>query len=162
MLKPILTAILVTATFVVPASADLTTYTSQPTFQSHGTIVFNTNWDGQCGGGYCSEPNPYTIGGVTYTTGNNLLVGAGGGYGNSRAVFVFNGWTPLPGTISTDPEFDMFGFSIGMLGGDSLLDASLTTNLGTYMFTGLTVPNVNSGLHFLGYVAGPGEYFTYV
>lgn len=150
--------------FAASSQAAVIAYSNQATFLSQGTIVHNTNFDTYPTTGPFTFPgDPFTIGGVTYTTGNNLIVAPGSGYGNSRNVFVNNFWSPLPGSISTAPQqFDMFSFSIGLLGSNSLVNITLTTNLGVYNFNGLSFPNVNTnpGLAFQGFIASPGEYFT--
>ncbi|MBZ5500254.1 MAG: hypothetical protein LAP85_27990 [Acidobacteriia bacterium] len=40
------------------------------------------------------------------------------------------------------------------------MSLSITTNLATYTFPSMSVPNVSAGLIFEGFVAGSGEYFT--
>ncbi len=145
----------------VCAQAGVLTFTSEPLFQSQGVIWHNTNWDSFVGGFYYPG-DPYTIGGVTYTSTNNLIATPGTGYGNARSVILNNYWSPLPGAISTSPDaFDMFGFNIGLLGSTSLVDIQLNSNLGSYSFLGLSFPNVNTGLAFQGFITdNPAEYFT--
>lgn len=152
-----LTAALFVALLSTPfLHAGIVTYSSESQFDAQGTIAYNTSFT--CGTDFCSEPNPWTIGGVTYTTGDNLVVGQGSGYGNLVDVFAYNGWTPVTGTIQTSPTEDMFGFDLASLGGTSPMDITLTTNLGTYSYTDLTVPNVDTGMQFFGFVATGGEY----
>jgi PEP-CTERM motif len=145
----------------VCARAGIVTYTSEPLFQSQGAILQNTNWDSFTGAVF-NPGNPYTIGGVTYTSGRQTIVGPAFGYGNAQPVLVSEFWSPLPGTISTSPDtFDMFGFNIGLLGSTSLVDIQLGTNLGSYSFLGLSFPNVAAGLAFQGFITdNPAEYFT--
>lgn len=154
-----LTAALFVALLSTPfLHAEIVTYSSQSQFDAQGTIAYSTSFT--CGTGFCFEPNPWTIGGVTYTTGDNLVVGLDSGYGNAVGVFVYGGWTPMTGTIQTSPTEDMFGFDLASLGGTSPMDITLSTNLGTYSYSDVTVPNVDTGMQFFGYIATPGEYLT--
>ena len=55
----------------------------------------------------------------------------------------------------------MFAFDLGVFGTNSLIDYTITTNLGSYAFNDVSVPNLNTQLQtFFGYTAGPGEYFS--
>ncbi|MBA3975940.1 MAG: hypothetical protein C0504_17175 [Candidatus Solibacter sp.] len=159
MRKRLLTMLVLGA--AVCAQAGVLTFTSEPLFQSQGVIVHNTNWDSLVGGGFSYPGDPYAIGGVTYTSANNLIA-IPPSYGTARPVLLNNYWSPLPGTISTSPDvFDMFGFNIGLLGSTSLVDIQLDTNLGSYSFLGLSFPNVNTALAFQGFITdNPAEYFT--
>lgn len=159
MRKQVLAGLLLGA--AVCAQAGVLTFTSEPVFQSQGVIWHNTNWDILVGGGFSYPGDPYTIGGVTYTSTNNLIA-IPPSYGTVRSVFLNNYWSPLPGTISTSPDaFDMFGFNIGLLGSTSLVDIQIGTNLGSYSFLGLSFPNVNTALAFQGFITdNPAEYFT--
>lgn len=145
----------------ITVQAGVLTFTNEPLFQSQGVIIHNTNWDGYTEA-FTSLPNPYTIGGVTYTSGENLVVGPAGGYGNARPMLAYNFWSPLPGLIASSPEtYDMFGFNIGLAGQTSLVDILIGTNLGSYSFTGLALPNVTTGLAFQGFITdNTAEYFT--
>lgn len=155
-MKKLLLLVLVASASLLHAS--ITTYSNLATFNAQGTIVYNTDFS-SCPVGYCSPGDPYTIGGVTYTTGTNLIVGLGTGYGNSVPVFVNDFWTPLPASIETSPTHDMLGFLLGSLGGTSPMEITVYTNLTSYSWTGVSVPNVNTGLQFLGCVTS-GEYLT--
>jgi hypothetical protein len=147
---------LASATFL---HAGITTYSSQSLFDAQGTIAYNTSFSCSSGN-FCFPGNPYTIGGVTYNATQNVIAGAGGAYSNSVAVLLNNYWSPLPGTIETSPTHDMFGFLLGSLGGTSLMDITIDTNLTSYTYSGLSVPNVSSGLQFFGYISTGGEYLT--
>jgi len=156
--------VVVLTAFLALAQASLAgvaTINSQASFQSAGTIVYNTNWD-IFTGGYLSPGDNYTVGGVTYTTGNNLLVGPASGYGNLRTMFFYASYTPLTGTI--EPGFEMLGFSGGVLsedGSNSLVDIFVSTNFGAYQFNGVVWPYATGPLQFIGFVTtSPSEYFT--
>lgn len=128
-------------------------------FLANGAITQFQDFS-SCSSGFCFLANPITLSDVTYTTGDNLIVGVGaGGYGNSVPMFVYDLWNPLTGTINSAPQYDMFGFDLGVLGGDSPVTLSVTTNVATYTFASMSVPNVHTGLTFEGFVASPGEYF---
>lgn len=141
------------------AQAALTQYGSRAIFEAQGTISENYGFeDWGSTGGFLHPGNPYTAHGVTYITANNLIVKPDSGYGSASNVFLYDQWSPLPGLISG--AYNMFGFDLGVLGLDSLIDYSLTTNIGTYNFNNVAVPNVNQGMTFFGFIADPGETFT--
>jgi hypothetical protein len=150
--------VVVLLVFVGGANAALTTFTNRPAFTSQGTIAENYGFEDYTGQAYYFVGDPWTAHGVTYTTSQNLIMGPTYGYGNATNVFLNNHWTPLPGTINSN--YTMFGFDLGVLGGNSPLDLSITTNLSTYTFNGLVVQNVNTGMDFYGFVAGAGETFS--
>jgi hypothetical protein len=158
MLKKAIVVLLCLLAGSVLSSAGVITFSSQAMFEAQGTIVYNTIFT--CGSDFCYQSNPWTIGGVTYTTGDNLVVGPSAWYGTLVPVLVYNGWTPLTGDVETVPTHDMFGFQLGALGSTNPIDVTVYTNLGTYTYAGQVVPNVNTGMQFYGFVAGPGEYFT--
>jgi hypothetical protein len=142
-----------------PAQASVATFFGdQPGFLAEGTITQFQNFS-SCPVGICNLSNPVTLSDVTYTTGDNLIVGTSG-YGNSVPVFVYDNWTPITGTINSAPQYDMFGFNLGVLGSNSPVTLSISTNLATYTFASLSVPNVSTGMTFEGFVASSGEYFT--
>jgi len=144
------------------AEAALTTYSSRSSFEAQGTIAENygfEDWDtisGSAGGipGFAFPGDPYTAHGVTYTSTQNLIVGPTSGYGPSSNVLINNFWSPISGALS---GYDMLGFDLGIVGSTSLIDFSITTNLSTYSFADVSVPNVNTGMTFFGFIAGAGE-----
>lgn len=91
--------------------AGVVTIGSQSDFQSTGSIVYNTNWD-IFTGGYLSPGDNYTVGGVTYTTGNNLLVGPASGYGNLRTMFFYASNTPLTARLSPAAHCSLLGAAL--------------------------------------------------
>lgn len=140
------------------AEAALTAYSSRPAFEAQGTIVYNYGFEDFTGSPFYFPGEPWTTNGVTYSTTRNLIAGPTSGYGNSSNVFLNDFWSPLPATINS--PFGLFGLDLGVLGGNSLLDFSITTNMASYTYLGLIVPNVNTGMTFYGFQADPGEYFT--
>lgn len=140
------------------AEAALTTYSSRPVFEAQGTIVYNYGFEDFSGSTFYFPPNPWTTNGVTYSTTENLVVSPTSWYGPSSNVFINNYWTPLPATINS--PFGLFGLDLGVLGQNSLIDFTVTTNTGSYSYLSLIVPNVNAGMSFFGFKADPGEYFT--
>jgi hypothetical protein len=145
--------------FVGGAHAALTTFTDRSAFTSQGVIAENYGFEDFTGSSFYFPSNPWTTHGVTYTTGDNLIAGPSSSYSPASNVFLYDGWTPLPGTVTN--TFTMFGFDLGVLGSTSALNLSIATNLGTYTYNGLVVPNVNTHtMNFYGFVAGAGEYFS--
>ncbi len=140
------------------ATATLISYSDRATFELQGAIAYNYGYE-DFGTGYSFPGNPWTSHGVTYTTGRNLIVGTGTGFPISN-VFIDIFLTPLTANIETGPQYDMFGLDLSYLRSFSLLTFTAYTNLDTYVFSGLSVPNVGSAMDFYGFIAGSEEYFT--
>jgi hypothetical protein len=151
------------------ASANLTEYNSEATFNAQGTIAFDSFFnDFGEGFGYPSGEfnpfyTPFTRGDVTYTSEQNLTVGTATGYTtNPEVMMTDNYWTPLTATVNTAPEYSMLGFDIG-INNNTPLDIDIDTNLGEVDYLDVTVPNLelsNASPAFVGFVASPGQYFT--
>jgi len=150
-------ALLAAATFLsVAAEAALTSYSSRASFEAQGTIAENYGFeDWVTTNGFAFPGTPYTAHGVTYTSQENLIVGPAAQYAPASNVIISNVWTPISGTLSG--LHDMLGFDLGILNIDSLIDFSITTNLSSYSFADVLVPNVNAGMRFFGFIAGGGE-----
>ena len=142
------------------ANATLLSFSDLSTFQTQGTIAENYGFDPDFPSGQINFPgDPYTAHGVTYTSSHNEILGSFSGNNNPSAWIANANLTPLTGTISG--AYDMFAFDLGVFGTTNLLDYTLTTNLGTYTFNNVSVPNLNTQLQtFFGYTAGVGEHFT--
>ena len=139
------------------ANAGVTYSTDAGAFGALGTITQTFNFDSYPTGNFAFPGDPLTIGDVTFSTGSNLIVGAGL-YGNGRNAIANNYWTPLPGSIAG--THDLFGFDLTLGGEPSQIDVTVTTNLGSYLFSDVQ-PTYNTGtFSFEGFQAGPGEYFT--
>lgn len=140
--------------------AALTTYSSRASFEAQGTIAENYGFeDWNVPNSAVFPGTPYTAHGVTYASAQNLIVGPGfGEYGTSSHVIINNFWSPISGELS-DP-YGMLGFDLGILNQNSLIDFSITTNLSSYSFLNVLVPNVNAGMTFFGFIAGAGESIT--
>jgi hypothetical protein len=143
---------------VGPVRADLVVYTNRATFDAQGTIQFNSDFD-DFGSGFSNPGDPFTRGGVTYTSGANLVVGTATGYAPIRNVITFNGWTPFTGTVDNTAEYSMFGFDFGSGGRTDPIDVVITTNLGSYSYNDIVVPNVNQGLAFRGFTTDQANEF---
>lgn len=145
--------------YVTSANAALVTYNNRTIFEAQGTIAENYGFeDWGATGGFSYPGDPYTAHGVTYTTTQNLIAKPDSGYGPSSNVILNNYWSPISGAISG--SYDMLGFDLGILGTNSLVDFSITTNLLTYNFSNISVPNVNVGMTFFGFIASSGETIT--
>jgi hypothetical protein len=151
--------IAVTALSVASAEASLIQFGNRAAFAAQGTISENYGFeDWGSTGGFAYAGDPYAAHGVTYSSTQTIIVKPDLGYGNSSNVIINNYWTPISGAISG--SYNMLGFDLGILGSDSLIDFSITTSLAVYSFTGVSVPNVNTGMTFFGFIAGPGEVFS--
>ena len=148
------------------ASAAVVTYTDRASFEAQGTIVHNYGFEDVTldSWGFYYAPNPWTTHGVTYTTGDNLVIGPAAEFTPLTNTLNYNSWTPVSGNIETSPShFDMFGLDLGYLDRDPTIGPmtfEIYTNLGTLALTGLYPPDAAQAMDFYGFVAGPGEYFT--
>lgn len=148
------------------AYAALVQYSNRATFEAQGTIAENYGFeDWGTGISFVSPVSPssntYTAHGVTYR-GFSLIVGTNSGFQNQSNVIGYENFSPFFGSISG--SYNMFGFDLGLaaIGFTSLVDFSVTTNLGTYNYTNVAVPYVDQrpGMAFFGFIAGAGEKFT--
>lgn len=148
-------------TVAVGANAGLLTFSDESSFQTMGQIVYNTNWD-TFTGDFSFPGDPYTIGGVTYTSGENVIIGPESLYELPRPMLFYGSFTPL--TADVDPTYTMLGFDLGVLSPDAapaLVDITVVTNFDTYQYTGLTIPYATGPLQFEGFVTDlPGEFIT--
>ncbi|UOD28572.1 PEP-CTERM sorting domain-containing protein [Massilia violaceinigra] len=124
-----------------------------------GQILQASDFD-DFGAGYHFPGGGFTRGGVQYNSAENLIVGASTGLsiGQSRPVMSNEYWSPIEGGIATDVPYTLFGFDAAVTGGS--VDVILATNLGSYLFDGLSLRDGLAGLDFLGFQATGGEYFT--
>jgi hypothetical protein len=159
MIVLLIAALLVTANTQV--SAGLATFSDRTSFDAQGTIVFNSNFN-DFTSGFSFPGDPFTRGGMTYTSSQNLITGTGTSYAPIVNLMTDNFWSPLTGTIASAPTpYDLFGFDVGVLDRQDRITVDITTNLATYEFPLLSLANGTQSLQFLGYeTTTPGEYFT--
>ncbi len=130
------------------------------TFMSQGTIVENYGFD-DLGSGFSSLGPVWTAHGVTYQTGDNLVVGTQTNYAPISNVFAYNFWSPVKATVEhTSSQFNLLGFDVGYLGTQSPLSIKVDTNLGSFTVSNIIPSNASQAMNFFGFVAGSGEYFT--
>lgn len=142
------------------ASAGVMQYSDRASFEAGGAIVENYGYE-DFGSDFSSPGDPWTAHGVTYQTGDNLIVGTGTFYAPISNVFAYNIWTPITASISQNPlQFNMFGLDLGYLGFSSAITLTVGTNLSSYAFSGITAPDASQAMDFFGFIAGAGEYFT--
>ena len=142
------------------AQATVTVLTSQAVFTAAGSIVQNTNFDTN-GSDFTFPGSPFTVGALTFVAGGQNLIGGMNGYGFARSLFTDNNVRGT--TVQIAGTNDLFGFNAGNFFGAGTTVIDIVTNLGTYQFTPTTQSYANGGtLTFLGYQAGPGEYFKSV
>lgn len=147
------------------AYSGVTFYGSQPAFEAAGTISQTSNFDDLATGTNLAVP--YPRGGVTYTSVDYTIDGPGayGGVLDSARQTLFNArLSDITGDIETSPAtYSMFGFKTGYVTVDTvpLENVVLTTNLGNYPVSGVSVPEAGTSLGFVGFVTTtPGEFFT--
>jgi hypothetical protein len=165
MKRLVLSALSLAALALAPLQASVIEYSSESMFQSQGTIAYNSTFN-DFGTGFGFPGDPFTRGDVTYTSTNNLTwgntaIGWSGLYSTLSDTLIGNNWwTPITGTISTGPQYNMFGFHIGTYN-TSPITFNLTTNLGNYTFASETIADSAAGNYdFRGFISGSGEYLT--
>ncbi len=146
------------ATYSVFASAGVTTFNDRAVFNAQGTIQYNSNF-ADFGSGFGYPGTPFTRGDVTYSSGQNLTVGAGTGYsiGASQTVMSNNYWTPINASVSG--THSLLGFDAAVTAG--LVGITINTNQNSYVFSGVSLGNGAPNFTFQGFqTTGVGEIFT--
>lgn len=139
------------------AQADVLRIEQRSGFNALGQIAQRSNFD-DFAGSYNYPGYGFTRGDVTYLSDENLIVGGGAAYGigSLRPVMSNEYWSPVSASIAQ--SHTLFGFDAAVSAGT--VDLSITTNLASYHFKGLVLPDGSSSLGFLGFRATGGEYFT--
>lgn len=141
--------------------AGLITYSNRATFNAQGSISFNSNFN-DFGTGFGFPSNPFTRGDVTYTSTENLIFGTGTFYSPVQNLMGNNWWTPVTGTVqSSSTTYNMFGFDLGVMWRIDPVTVQISTNLGSYTYSGLNITPATVGLDFLGFITTlSNEYIT--
>lgn len=137
-----------------PAHAAVTFYGDEAAFTSAGTITQSFDFDSFPTNTFSFPGNPYTVGDVTFNSGNNIIVGAGN-YSTPRNAIAYNFWTPMTAAIAGTNS--LLGFNL-TFSGSGAVDIVLNTNLDSYTFANVQAPT--GAFAFQGFAAGSGEYFT--
>jgi hypothetical protein len=95
-------------------NAGLQVETSSSTFNAAGTIVYDSNFN-DFGSGFSLPGDPFTRGGVTYTSTQNVITGNMSGYSPIVNLMTDNYWSPVTGTLDSSAQYNMFGFDLGVL-----------------------------------------------
>lgn len=127
-------------------------------FLQNVNVAFTADFE-QFGGGFHSPGANWTNAGVTYTTPDNLIVGVNTGYNGVSAVFCYNQWSPVTGTVA--PGYNTFAIDVGILGFVSPVNITINTNQNVYHFNNQSVAHWSAGGTFFGFTAAnAGEYVT--
>ncbi|UMR30065.1 PEP-CTERM sorting domain-containing protein [Massilia sp. MB5] len=139
------------------AQADVLRIEQRGGFHNLGKISQSSNFD-DFAGSYNYPGHGFTRGDVSYVSDENLVVGSGAafGIGSLRPVMSNEYWSPISGSIAQ--SYTLFGFDAAVSAGT--VDLSITTNLASYHFKGLVLPDGSNSFGFLGFRATAGEYFT--
>jgi hypothetical protein len=141
------------------ASAAVVQIGDRATFDAMGSIALNSNFDDYAGSGFAGPGDPFTRGGITYTSGDNLIVDqCYYSIGCVRPVMSYNSWSPITGTVDTSTPYNLFGFDAAVTSG--LVSFAISTNLATYYFNDQLIGNGAPNFSFAGFSATDGEYFT--
>lgn len=161
MKKQILAAAIAAIAMTTGAEAAVSVIGTQVAFSAAGTIVQNTNFDA-FGSGFTLPGSPYGVGALTFVEGARNLIGGMTVYDFARPLFTDD--SIMGTTVLVTGNYNMFGFNAGNFypgTGTTLIE--IVTNLGSYQFTPTTTGYGGGGsLTFLGYQAGPNEFFTSV
>ncbi len=141
-------------------SANVILETNRTSFENLGSIEFNYGFENFNSSTFSYPSTPYTSNGVTYTSAQNLILGATGTpyTTNGTNMMTNNYWNPITGTIDSTVH-SLFGFDAGWSSqDDNGTVMTITTNLSSYLFN--VDLNSASQAGFYGFVADAGEYFT--
>lgn len=142
------------------ATAGLLVETNSSTFNAAGTIAFDSNFN-DFGTGFGFPGDPFTRGGVTYTSAQNLVTGTASGYDPIVNLMTNNYWSPVTGTVDASAQYNMFGFNLGVLDRQDQIQIEIDTNLTSYILPYQTYANGTQSLSFLGFLTTTaGEYIT--
>lgn len=159
--------LVVAGLLLVPAAcrADITQYNDRALFEAAGCIAENYGFEDWPPGVFSYPPNPWTIHGITYRTGDNLIGGAGvPPFYPLSNVFLYNGWSPIIADVDPVPQYTMLGGEICDVTSQPPpvpMEIVVHTNLGTYSVPDLLVPLASESIgQFYGVITDPGEYIT--
>ncbi len=155
--------LMASAVFAITAAtaSAMTVYIDRAAFESAGLTASPYGFQEFSTDALTFLPNPHTQAGVTYVTGDNLVIGANyDPYRPISNVFCSNLVGPIGGLVATSPARNMLGMDLGYLAEPSAVDLAVSTNLGEYHYDSLAVPPAGEALMFRGFVTGAGEYFT--
>jgi hypothetical protein len=142
------------------ATAGLLVDTNSSTFNAAGTIVYNSNFN-DFGSGFSFPGDPFTRGGVTYTSDQNLVTGTSTIYDPIVNLMTNNYWSPVSGTVDSSAQYNMFGFNLGVLDRQDQIQIEVDTNQNSYILPYQQYANGTQSLSFLGFLTtAPGEYIT--
>ncbi len=145
--------------FTQMVSAAVISYGDRTAFEAAGSIVENYGFE-DFGTGFTYPGDPWTAHGVTYTTGQNIIIGTGTSYNPISNVFAYDLWSPIVANISTIDPFDMFALDLSYLNDSSTITFDIFTNNNSYSYS-ITNPVIASqGMEFYGFTSSAGEYFT--
>jgi hypothetical protein len=143
------------------ARAAITQVGSQALFSTLGTITQNTNWDAY-GQGWTFPGDDFVVGDLTFVAGGqNVIGGTGTWYNTARNLLTDN---YIQGTtVMTANTYNLYAVNAGNFFGNGAETFNIFTNLGNYSFSeSLSDASNLAPLTFIGFEAGPGEYFTSV
>lgn len=141
------------------ASASVSVFTDSGTFDSQGKITQNTNFDSFPSNTFSYPSNPYTVGDLTFASGQNIVIGAGTFYAPVKNTLDYNYWSPMQGSVAG--KNSLFGFDYGMLGTVSGMTVVLSlSDGGSFSWTDSTPPLASRSLSFVGFETSPGVTIT--
>lgn len=131
---------------------------SQAVFQNSGTTNIVSDFEEFQPSGFSFPDTPYTQGGISYNSADNLIINSGTQYtSNGTNMMTNNYWNPVKGTFYE--EFNLFGFDAGWTSQDDKgTTITIGTNLDTYIFN--VDFNIASSADFFGFIADDNEFFT--
>ena len=145
----------------VVVTPEYSAFDTRAEFNAVGAIDFLNGFEELTGDVVYVQTTPWTTNGVTYTSVLNVVLGPGAGLGVSSNSLSSEYATAVSGTFADADAFTMFGVDLNYYGSGAPLTALITTNLGSYSITNLSVPAATDGHKFFGIsLSKPGEYLT--
>jgi len=144
---------LITVLFSSSSFATLVMFNDRTTFNAQGTVAHTETFSNFSNTGFSQPSDPYSVGGVTYSSADNLILGGSGtGYTtNGTQMITNNYWNPLVGTL--DSGYNMFGFDGGWSNQNDIGTViTIGTNLSSYIFN--VDFSIASSTDFYGFVTG--------
>jgi hypothetical protein len=158
--KFLLTVLLCAA---LPASAAVIVFNDRAAFEAAAAnIAYNSNFD-DFSPRFSFPGDPFYRGGVTYTSGGNVIVGTGTIHDPIQNAIFFLHWTPLTGDI--DSGYTLFGFDLAQIlsGPDygAVIAIEIHTSAGqTFVYPANNVPLASEAFQFWGFALTGGQYFS--
>jgi PKD repeat protein len=145
----------------IVVTPDYSTFDTRAEFDGAGLIAHTDGFDEFTGGLVYPQPTPWTTGGVTYTSGFNIVLAPTFGLGIPSNSISTDFGKPITGTFAPEDAFRLFAADLTLIGSKVPVSIVLTTNVASYTFANLDIPLATTGTKFFGVgLVRADEYFT--